>query len=105
MAAVKSWDGHLHIETSHGSTGGPSSPEPKSTDFWTEIETSQAKNSSFSPSLSKTKEPLVKPAEMGSSSLMAGATSLPKKTATVAAKKPVSVLILVIIFAAELCEF
>lgn len=91
IAAVKSWNGHLHIETSHGSTGGPSSPEPKTTDFWSEMESSQSKTSSLATTLSKHKEPEVKPAEIGSSSLMTAGTQ--SKKATVGpTKKPVSVM-------------
>ena len=94
LTAVKSWEGHLHIDTSHGSGGGPSSPEPRrlSTDFFTEIESTHVQGSSSTRSLSslKPKDAEIKPAEVGSSSLMAAASSVQKRT-PVASKKPVSI--------------
>ena len=94
LTAVKSWEGHLHIDTSHGSGGGPSSPEPRrlSTDFFTEIESTHVQGSSATRSLSslKPKDTDIKPAEVGSSSLMAAASSVQKRT-PVTSKKPVSI--------------
>lgn len=90
--ALKEWEGHLHIDAS-GHQHPPDLNSPPSPDFWKQVEdkhplSQSSKASSFN---FDKEEEVIKPAEMGSSSLSVAMkdVSISKKVPT-NAKKPVS---------------